>query len=115
MTTNVRSPSIQNAKIDTATRRMISGAGIVAVGSFYSGTRRDVTATLNLRPRPGVLATVSGTFNRVELAEGRFSTKILRALVNTQLNPFISISNNVQYDSVSRLLGWQARFRWILK
>ena len=23
--------------------------------------------------------------------------------------------NNVQYDSVSRVLGWQSRFRWILK
>ena len=25
-----------------------------------------------------------------------------------------SISNSVQYDSVSRLLGWQFRFRWIV-
>jgi hypothetical protein len=23
--------------------------------------------------------------------------------------------NNVQYDSVSRLLGWQARYRWIVR
>jgi hypothetical protein len=23
--------------------------------------------------------------------------------------------NNIQYDSVSRVLGWQSRFRWILK
>jgi hypothetical protein len=27
----------------------------------------------------------------------------------------MSISNNVQYDSVSRLLGWQLRYRWIVK
>ena len=26
-----------------------------------------------------------------------------------------SISNNIQYDSVSRVLGWQFRFRWIVK
>jgi hypothetical protein len=25
------------------------------------------------------------------------------------------VSNNVQYQSVSRVLGWQSRFRWITK
>jgi hypothetical protein len=62
-----------------------------------------------------MLATLSGDFNRVELAEGNFSTRLLRAIVNTQFSPLVSISNNVQYDSVSRILGWQSRFRWILK
>jgi hypothetical protein len=85
------------------------------LGSFYSGRRRDLSLGLNLRPRRGVLATFTSQFNRIELAEGRFSTKILRAVINTQFNPFVSVSNNVQYDSVSRALGWQARFRWIVK
>ncbi len=102
-------------QVSAANRRMISGNGSVAVGTFYSGHRRDLSATLNLRPRRGLLATFIGTFNRVELPEGKFSTKILRALVNTQFSPFISVSNNIQYDSVSRLLGWQTRFRWIVK
>ena len=102
-------------QVTTANRRMISGTGSVALGTFYSGNRRDLSATLNLRPRRGFLATLIGTFNRVELAEGKFSTKILRAVVNTQFNPFISVSNNIQFDSVSRLLGWQTRFRWIVK
>ena len=29
--------------------------------------------------------------------------------------PWISLVNNVQYDSVSRILGWQSRFRWVLR
>ncbi|MEI7932139.1 MAG: DUF5916 domain-containing protein, partial [Alphaproteobacteria bacterium] len=99
----------------TANRRKISGAATLTTGSFYSGTRRDVSATLNLRPRRGVFATVTSTFNRVELAEGSFSTTILRGVVNTQFSPFLSVSNNIQYDSVSTLLGWQTRMRWILK
>jgi Domain of unknown function (DUF5916) len=102
-------------QVTMANRRKISGTGSVALGTFYSGNRRDLSATLNLRPRRGILATFIGTFNRVELAEGKFSTKILRAVVNTQFNPFISVSHNIQYDSVSRLLGWQTRFRWIVK
>ena len=101
--------------LNTATRRKISGNTTIATGTFYSGHRRDLSVGLNLRPGPGMLATLSSTFSRVELAEGNFSTKILRAIVNTQFSPFVSISNNVQYDSVSRVLGWQFRFRWILK
>ena len=57
---------------------------------------------------------MSASVNRVELAEGSFSTKTLRAVINAQFSPFMSISNNLQYDSVSRILGWQFRFRWIL-
>jgi hypothetical protein len=102
-------------QVNTAGRRKVSGSTSLAVGTFYSGTRRDFSSTLNLRPRRGFLAAFTGTFNRVELPEGKFSTKILRALVNTQFNPFISVSNNIQFDSVSRLLGWQTRFRWIVK
>jgi hypothetical protein len=50
----------------------------------------------------------------VELAEGNFSTRVLRAIINTQFSPFISLANNIQYDSVSRVAGWQSRFRWIM-
>jgi hypothetical protein len=104
-----------NYSISTANQRKISGSANYTVGGFYSGRRRDISATVNLRPRRGVLATLSGTFNRVELPQGRFSTKVMRAIVNTQLNPFISVSNNVQFDSLSRILGWQSRFRWIVQ
>lgn len=102
-------------RLNTANRRMISANAAATVGTFYSGRRRDLSGTLNLRPRRGILATFTGQFNRIELAEGKFSTKILRALINTQFNPFLSISNNIQFDSVSRVLGWQSRFRWIVK
>lgn len=101
--------------VSTANRRKISGSSNLQLGTFYSGRRRDFSANLNLRPRRGLLATLNGQFNRVELAEGPFSTKILRAVVNTQFNPWISVSNNIQYDSVSRIFGWQIRFRWILQ
>jgi hypothetical protein len=99
---------------NTASRRKISIDSTVANGTFYSGHRRELSASVNLRPRAGLFATVTSSFNRVELAEGQFSVKILRALVNTQFSPVVSVSNNVQYDSVSRQIGWQFRFRWIL-
>ncbi len=99
---------------NTAPRRSVSGSASATVGSFYSGTRREIEVGLNIRPRRGIVASLNSSFNRLELDEGNFSTKILRAVVDTQFNPFISISNNVQYDTLSRLLVWQFRFRWIL-
>ena len=98
----------------TANRRPIAVSMSVGGGSFFSGDRRDLEVGLSLRPRPGFLAELSANFSRVELPEGNFSTKILRAVVNTQFSPWVSVSNNVQFDSVSGVLGWQSRFRGIL-
>ena len=100
---------------NTASRRAIAGNVRVILGSFYTGTRRDIDLGLDLRPRRGLAAALSASFNRVELDEGSFSTKLLRAVVDTTFSPFLSVSNNIQYDTVSRTLGWQLRFRWILE
>jgi hypothetical protein len=51
--------------------------------------------------------------NLLELAEGSFTADVYRLDANTQFSPWISLANNLQYDTVSRLLGWQLRFRWI--
>ncbi len=101
--------------LNTANRRMVSGSANVAVGTFFSGHRRDLSTGLNLRPLGGLLATLDARFSRIELVEGSFSTTILRAVINTQFSPFLSVSNNIQYDSRSRVLGWQARLRWTLR
>ena len=53
--------------------------------------------------------------NDVTLAEGRFRTRLYRLVVDTQFSPWMYLVNNVQYDSVSGILGWQSRFRWILR
>ena len=56
-----------------------------------------------------------GDFNEVSLREGRFTTRVWTSDVNTQFSPFVSLVNRIQFDSVTRQLGWQARFRWITK
>jgi len=99
----------------TANRRRISASSNIEFGTFYSGRRRDFTTTLNLRIRRGLSAALTTELNRIELKEGKFSTKVLRAGISTQFSPWISISNKIQYDSVSRILSWQSRFRWIVQ
>jgi hypothetical protein len=99
----------------TANRRMVSASASITTGSFYTGDRRDLAGTLNVRPRPGVLATLNATFSRVQMPEGTVHARTMRALVNTQFGPWISIANNVQFDSASKVVGLQSRFRWIVR
>ena len=68
-----------------------------------------------LRPRPGLRANFSTEWNRVELSQGSFTTTLFRFVGDTQFNPRVYMVNNLQYDSVSDILGWQARFRWIVR
>lgn len=99
----------------TANRRVIALSPAVEWGRFYSGSRRQITADVTIRPRPGVIFYLSQEFNRVNLPEGRFLTRLFRATPEFQFNQWISVVNTLQYDSVSDGLGWQGRFRWILR
>jgi hypothetical protein len=100
---------------NTADRRLLSVRPRVEWGQFYSGNRRELSMAVNVRPRPGLLFTVAREQNHVTLAEGAFYTRLYRFVTETQLSPFVSLVNNIQYDSQSSVLGWQSRFRWILK
>ena len=99
----------------TAGQRPVSLFGFGSWGNYFSGTRRDLNGTLTVRPRNGIRLSFNGQWNRIELAEGSVSTTVFRWEADTQFSPWISLSNNVQYDNQSRGLGWQSRFRWTMK
>lgn len=99
----------------TANRRVLALSGQVETGGFFSGDRNELGLQLGIRPRPGVTVNVSGEWNQVDLPEGSFQTRLYRLVADTQYNPRIYLVNNLQYDSVSELFGWQSRFRWILR
>jgi hypothetical protein len=97
----------------TADRRVVSLNSDFSWGDFFSGRRRELTLEVGVRPRRGVAVALEWEHNVLDLAEGSFTTDVYRALANTQFSPWLSLANNIQYDTVSRLLGWQMRFRWI--
>jgi len=98
----------------TANRRIVAINGQYGWGGFFSGDRKDINVGLAVRPRPGIRVNAAFERSRVELAQGSFTTRLWRVILDNQFNPRVYIINNIQYDSVSRVLGWQARFRWIL-
>lgn len=99
----------------TANRRTIAFSGRVETGEFYSGTRSEVATSLTVRISPGYIVYLTGEWNRINLDEGKFTTRLYRVVAETQFTPFVSLVNNVQYDTVSAVAGWQSRFRWIVR
>ena len=99
----------------TTSRRPLAFSPEVEWGNFYSGDHLRLSLTANLRAAPGQMFTFTNEWNRVSLAEGQFYTRLYRVIAETQFNPRAALVNNVQYDSQSAVIGWQSRFRWIIK
>jgi hypothetical protein len=99
----------------TAARRVVAVNQIFEFGGFYNGTRRRIVTDLNLRLRPGIIIYTSAELNSVDLDEGRFDTRLVRVVPELQFSTWVAWVNNLQYDSQSDTLGWQSRFRWIVK
>jgi hypothetical protein len=100
---------------DGAEHRVVSGRVEYSFGDFWDGERQETNLDLTLRPRPGLSVHLAAEFNDVDLPGGSFITKLYRLDARTQFSPWLSLSNNVQWDSESNQIGWQLRFRWIQK
>ena len=102
-------------QVNTAGRRLLSLRPEVEWGDFYSGDRVRLSMTSNVRLMPGLMFTLAAEWNKVQLAEGRFYTRLYRGVSEFQFTPFMAWVNNVQFDTQSAVLGWQSRYRWILQ
>jgi hypothetical protein len=98
----------------TADRRVVAVVPTYEWGGFYSGTRRQLSLDVTLRARPGLIMYTSAEFNSVDLPETSFTTRVFRFTPEVAVGQWVSLVNTFQYDSVSRVLGWQSRFRWIV-
>jgi hypothetical protein len=100
---------------ETANKRPVVVQAEYSWGEFYSGARRDVQLEVTFKPSTHIQAAVQFERNDVSLREGDFSAQVLTLRADYNFSPNVSWANLVQYDSESRLLGVQSRFRWILK
>jgi hypothetical protein len=89
---------------------VVSLGSEIEIGDFFSGRRQEYSLELGVRPRPGVALGLEVEHNVLDLAEGSFDTDVFRLRANTQFSPWISLANDVQYDTVSRRLGWHCAF-----
>ncbi|MCH8523978.1 MAG: carbohydrate binding family 9 domain-containing protein [Balneolales bacterium] len=83
--------------------------------SFWTGTRTQLQAGSTVRPAPGINLSSAWARTQVDLAEGSFTTDLLRFRGNLDFTPFVSVTGIVQYDTLSELVGFYQRLRWIVR
>ena len=101
--------------LSTASKRKLQGNIAWTFGRYWSGHADMVTTGLTVKMPPRFTATFSTNQTFARLPEGRFTARILSTQVSYTASPFLSLSNLLQYDNLSRNLGWQSRVRWTLQ
>ena len=102
-------------RVETASRRRLSGRLSVSTGELWSGDRSAVELGLTVRPYQGVTASTEFEHEDVDLPQGRFTTDLLRVLGSWHMSPWASLDANLQYDTVTKVAGLYTRLRWILR
>ncbi len=101
--------------VNSAMHRKFWASMIYEWGDFYTGTRNETI--LELGYKFGVLLFVGLAYehNDISLATGTFDTDVFRTNINFLFSPSVTLYNFVQYDNLSKHMGWQSRFVWIMK
>jgi Domain of unknown function (DUF5916) len=103
------------AEMNTATKRRWVIDFAYWWGGFYDGTRKQTGLGITLKPNAHLSLAVRADRNDIALVEGRFATQVTTGRVDWNFTPNVSWQNLGQYDTESRLLSFQSRFRWIMK
>ena len=102
-------------EFQSAQRRRIWFQPAYTWGSFFNGHRHDFEFAFGYKINTPVFVGLEYELSKVFLPQGDFETQIYRVNANIFFGPDITLTNFVQYDNVSEEIGWQSRFRWILK
>ena len=99
----------------TSGRRRVSLFGGVTRGGFWDGDRQRINTRITFRPRPGINISTNFERNDVSMPTGDFTTAAYELGAEWHPSPWISFTNQLQYDDQSELLGLFSRVRWIVK
>lgn len=107
--------NLAKATYTFGTQRPVSGAVILARGSFYDGTLSEVTwrGRLDIVPQFVVEPTLS--FNHVDGPYGRGNTNLLGSRFTYTLSPRTYAAALVQYQSRTQSVATNVRLRWEYK
>lgn len=102
-------------QINSAAKRRVQASMKWLLGTYWSGHADEVMTTLaiSIPPRFNFSFNTNQTFAR--LPEGNFAARIISSQISYSASPFLTFSNLIQYDNLSRNIGWQSRQRWIVR
>jgi hypothetical protein len=81
-------------------------------GEFYSGRYDDLGIGLTFKYKGYASLGLDVNLVRGRLPEGNFSENVYQLKADVFLSPDLGFMNYIQYDSISKLLGWSARLKW---
>jgi hypothetical protein len=81
-------------------------------GQFYSGHLYETEIEVSLKYKGYATLGVKTNFIRGRLPQGNFNENIYEFKADFFFSPNLGLMNYIQYDDVSKELGWQSRFRW---
>lgn len=103
------------AEINTAAYRKIQFDLSYRFGQFYSGHYDDLEAGVTLKLDGYANLQLGANAVRGDLPQGKFSENVYLARLNLYITPDLGISNYIQYDDVSNLMGYNGRFFWQIR
>jgi len=82
-------------------------------GRFYGGDRSDRWVELTWRPSARIRTNLSYEINEIDLPQGAFEVRLVRAGFDIAFSSRLSLVNLIQYDNVSEVAGLNVRLHWI--
>ncbi|MCK5851682.1 carbohydrate binding family 9 domain-containing protein [bacterium] len=102
------------AEAESAKRRDFWASINFGTGEFFNGNRDEYSVAISYKVAVPLYLGMQYDYNHVTLPDGSFDTKVSRLNIDILFNTDIFLYNYIQYDNISKNLGWQSRFVWIL-
>ena len=97
---------------ETASKRAIRGEFSWQIGKFYRGKRQEYQFDISLKPIKYLFFFGGYEYNVIRLPEGNFDTHLGRLRLQINVSPDLVWYNLIQYDNVSRTIGYNSRLVW---
>jgi len=98
--------------IMTNNAKPVSFSAMTRIGGFFGGDRVSSTPTIRLRYKDQFTSEFSLNYNKVELPDGKFETKLVRSRLTYAFSPKIYIQSLLQYNNQSDEWSMNWRFIW---
>jgi len=105
----------QEIKLSSAQRRRLWGEIDYEWGDFWNGSADEIKLDCGYKVSVPVALELQYEHNNVQLPEGSFTVDVYRINFDLLFSPRMTLKSFIQYDDESKRIGWQSRFRWILK
>ena len=100
-------------EVELAAKRRLNGQISWWFGSFYDGTLHEIEVEGNWNPSQLVTYELSALRNQGRLPFGDFNQTLTGLRIRFNVTPDLQLNSFLQYDTDSRLFGWNARLHWI--